>query len=341
MRVWIDLANSPHPLLFAPVARTLEAEGHEVLLTARDNAQTVELARERWPDVEVVGGQSPRGRVAKLGKIEQRVRALRTWAATKRPGVALSHNSYAQILAARSLRIAAVTAMDFEHQPANHLAFRFATTVVLPEVLPARLIRWQGGSSRKVIRYAGLKEELYIGDFVPDTGVLNKVGLSARPRTVVVVRTPPSRALYHPSANPVFEDALRIICAQDDVACIALARHKEQTAAIEAMGLPNCIVPHSAIDSRSLMYAADVMIGAGGTMTREAALMGIPTWTAFAGIAPAVDLWLERQGLLKRLRAASQVSSLRPRPTEPHTPGELRARAAAIERVLVDATLTA
>ena len=65
MRIWIDLSNSPHPLLFKPVARELEALGHSVAVTARDNAQTVELARERWPDVTVIGGPSPKGRKAK------------------------------------------------------------------------------------------------------------------------------------------------------------------------------------------------------------------------------------------------------------------------------------
>ena len=69
MKIWIDFSNSPHPLLFAPVARRLEAEGHEVLVTARDNAQTIELARERWPAVEVIGGPSPRGRASKVATL--------------------------------------------------------------------------------------------------------------------------------------------------------------------------------------------------------------------------------------------------------------------------------
>ena len=84
---------------------------------------------------------------------------------------------------------------------------------------------------------------------------------------------------------------------------MVLTRHAEQIAAIEALGLPNCVVPRAAIDSRSLVYAADLMIGAGGTMTREAAVMGIPTWTLFAGKTPAVDEWLERHGMLSRLTA--------------------------------------
>ena len=66
MKIWIDLSNSPHPLLFAPIARRLEQAGHEVLITARDNAQTLQLARERWPAVEVIGGDSPRGRLSKM-----------------------------------------------------------------------------------------------------------------------------------------------------------------------------------------------------------------------------------------------------------------------------------
>ena len=45
----------------------------------------------------------------------------------------MSHNSYAHIVAARSLGIRAVTAMDFEHQPANHVGFRLA------ELLPIGL----------------------------------------------------------------------------------------------------------------------------------------------------------------------------------------------------------
>jgi predicted glycosyltransferase len=273
---------------------------------------------------------------------------LRRWAAGARPDVALSHNSYAQIVAATSLRIPAVTAMDFEHQPANHLAFRLAGTILLPEVLPLPALRRQGATARKTVFYPGLKEELYIGDFEPDPSVLASVGLTARGpgvrtsgQTVVVARTPPTRALYHGFANPLFEQALQTICSQENVVCVALTRHPEQIAAIDELQLHNCIVPRSAIDSRSLMYEADAMIGAGGTMTREAALMGIPTWTLFAGSAPAVDLWLERQGKLARLTSPHQVAQLAPRSTPPHTTEELRGRARAIEDVFVAATLRA
>jgi uncharacterized protein len=339
LKVWIDCANSPHPLLFAPVARRLETEGHEVLVTARDHAQTIELARERWPRLEAIGGPSPRARAAKLQTIGRRVRELRRWAAATRPHIALSHNSYGQIVAARSLRIPSVTGMDFEHQPANHVAFRLARTILLPDVLPLAALRWQGAAGRKVVQYPGLKEELYIGDFTPDPSILAKLGLEGRPRIIVVVRSPPTRAVYHPSANSMFESVLRTICLQNGVACVALARHPEQTAAIEALGFRNLIVPRRAIDSRSLIYAADAIIGAGGTMTREAAVMGIPTWTMFAGTTPAVDTWLERQGMLKRLVTPDQLAELTPRHGQPRSPADMRRRGEAIERVFVEVTV--
>lgn len=341
MNIWIDFSNSPHPLLFAPVARRLEEAGHDVFVTARDNAQTIDLARERWPAVEVIGRPSPRGRSSKVATIYERMVDLRRWAARVRPDVALSHNSYAQIAAARSLRIPAVTAMDFEHQPANHLAFRLATTVLVPEILPMQAIRRQGAVGAKVVRYPGLKEELYVGDFKPDAEILAKVGIAPRPQIVAVARTPPTRAVYHASSNPLFEATIRTLCSREGVVCVVLARHPEQIAEIESLGMRNCIVPRKAVDSRSLVYAADVMIGAGGTMTREAALIGIPTWTLFAGKTPAVDVSLERHGMLRRLTRAEQLADLTPRRARPRTPEELRASGKVLADVLVRETLAA
>ena len=339
MRIWIDLANSPHPLFFAPVARKLEEMGHEILVTARGHAQTVALTLERWPEADVLGGRSPGSRLAKARSISERAVALRGWAQARRPAVAVSHNSYAQLVAARSLRIRAVTAMDYEHQPANHLAFRLARTVLMPELLPGWRTRWQGATAGKVVRYPGLKEELYLGDFTPDQDVLKKLGLQSRPRTVVVARTPPGFALYHRFQNPLFEAAIRSACEQPGVVCVVLPRHADEVAAIQALGLRNCITPGLSIDARSLLYAADAVIGGGGTMTREAALLGLPTWSVFAGRVPAVERWLEGQGRLTRLQRADQLTALGPRRCEPIPPCALRRRGAAIEQVIVGAVI--
>lgn len=339
MRVWIDLSNSPHPLLFAPVARRLEQLGHEVGVTARDNAQTLELTLERWPDAEIIGGQSPRSRAGKVHAIGDRVRLLARWAKQFDADVALSHNSYAQIVAARLLGLSVVTAMDYEGQPANHLGFRLAHTVLLPEALRGSGVERQGASARRTRFYDGFKEELYLGDFKPDAAVLDEVGGADRERPLVVLRTPPSRASYHQFESPLFAAAIERLGRERDLRCVALVRHAEQRSALESLGCPNLLIPEHAIDSRSLMYHADLFIGAGGTMTREAALMGVPTFTVFAGERAAVDRELERRGCLRRLHDVPEMLPVQKRRDGLKPLEQLRTRATGLIETFVDATL--
>lgn len=338
MRVWIDLANSPHPMLFEPVSAALRERGAEVLLTARDHAQTAELARERWPEVEILGGASRSGRVPKAAAIAERVATLRRWARRNRPDVALSHNSYAQIAAARLLRIPAVTAMDYEHQSANHLAFRLARTVLVPEAVPDGALRAQGARGAKLVRYPGFKEMLYLGRFEPDGSVLERLGIEPGPgEPLVVVRSAPAGATYHPGENELALELLRRLAAQPAVHTVLLPRHPEQRRAAEALGLPRCIVAPGAVDGRSLLCAADLFVGAGGTMTREAALLGVPSLSAFEGPQPAVDRRLVELGLLGVLRGPEDVEGVAPRERAEPPLGQLREAGERIEREFVAA----
>ena len=297
LEVWIDLANSPHPLLFAPVVRRLEELGHSVVITARDHAQTVELTQRTWQRFDVVGGSEP-GEPTRQGADASRPHQRPAGVGRdRRPDVALSHNSYAQIVAARTLRVPIVTAMDFEHQPANHLAFRLATLVLLPEALPGAIARRQGATKRKVWRYPGLKEAIYLGDFEPDPDVLSELGLArSDERALVVARTPPARALYHRFGNPLFAEALRVVARQPHVQSVVLARHPEQVSRACRDGPPQ--LHHPLLGNRFSLTAVQGRSGdrRGRHDDPGGGAMGVPTFTLFAGRAPAVDRWLEGSG---------------------------------------------
>ncbi len=342
MKVWIDLSNSPHALLFAPISRRLRCDGHEVLVTARDNAQTVELAHQHWEEITVIGGRSLDGRLAKGRGMLQRIGDLASWARRARPDVALSHNSYGQIVAARRLGIRAVTAMDYEHQPANHLAFRLANSILLPAALRETALRRQGATPRKIRFYDGLKEEIYLGDFEPSSRVLADLRVPRREGEVLVVaRTPPTGALYHRSDNPLFGQILDVVCRHPRVSCVVLCRHPEQRRELAELKLENLILPEHAVDARSLLYGADLVVGAGGTMTREAALLGVPTVSIFAGRTPAADRWLEKRGALRQLRSVEDLPPLQPRSKRLQEPSELRAREELLIEEFVDAVTDA
>lgn len=299
MRVWIDFANSPHVALFEPVVERLRAENATLVLTARDHAQTLDLVQRALGDVHIVGGESPRGTIQKGVSIAARASALFRVARATRPDVALSHGSYAQVLAARAAGVTAVTMMDYEFQPANHLSFRIANRVVVPMIFPDAALRRFGARKHKVIRYEGFKEELYLGNFRPNDAILSELGLDAS-RVIAVMRPPPEGALYHRAGNDRFDRLLADAAAREDVQVVVLPRVPQQAAAY--VGRPNLIVPERPVDGRSLVAHADLMIGAGGTMNREAALLGTPTYTVFARRLAAVDVELMRRGLLRDLR---------------------------------------
>jgi uncharacterized protein len=314
IRVWIDLSNSPHVRLFEPLIRTFEGRDWQTLVTVRDHAQTLPLARERWSDVAVIGGRSPSGRAAKGRAVLERARDLARFARSVRPDVALSHGSYAQIVAARAVGVPVATMMDYEHQPANHLSFRLATRVIVPDAFPKAALRRQGAGAGRVVRYSGFKEELYLAEFEPNRAVVAELGLD-EDRVLAVFRPPPAGALYHRSVNERFDDVLREAVERDDVQAVLLPRWDEQSTRYR--GVPGLCIPDKAIDACSLMASADVVIGAGGTMNREAALLGTPAYTVFTGALAAVDAELIRLELLYDLRDSASRPKLvrKPRAT--------------------------
>jgi uncharacterized protein len=297
VKIWIDLANSPHVPLFEPVVTEGRVRGHELILTARDHAQTRTLAEDAWPDVTIIGGRSPSGRLAKGRSIASRALALQRFARSRRPEVALSHGSYAQVLAARAARIPAVTMMDYEHQPANHLSFRLARRVIVPRLFPDEKLRRFGARSSKVVRYDGFKEELYLAGVESEPSILTALGLDPA-RVTVAMRPPPKGALYHRKGNVRFHEILDHVVSQG-AQVVLLPRGEEQVASYSRAGV---VIPDRPIDGNALLATIDLMIGAGGTMTRESALLGTPTYTVFLGKLAGADAELIRQGRLVDLR---------------------------------------
>jgi len=307
LRIWIDLANSPHVRLFAAVASYLEEEGHTVGFTARHHAQTVPLAEELGLEFALVGGPSPAGRIKKLVRTAARAQELARWARAWRPDVALSHGSYAQLVAALRLRVPRVTMMDYEFQPANHLSFRLANRLVVPECFPESALRRQGARKNAVVRYPGFKEEVYLVEGAgADASETLAVG---HDELLVLARPSPEGALYLRERNDQFDRALKDALAQG-ARVVVLPRDEIQAARYAAEGAE---VPERPVDSYTAIRAADAVLGGGGTMSREAALLGAHTYTTFSGRLAAVDSELIRRGWLHDLRDGQLVLRKRDR----------------------------
>src|SRR5437870_12272032 len=224
MRIWIDLANSPHVPFFRALIPEFTARGNQVEITARDFAQTVELAMKAGMIPHVIGGHGGGSITGKAGNLVGRAASLRKWARDRGLDLAVSHNSYAQIAAAAALGIRTVTLMDYEHQPANHLAFRLASRVIVPSAFPASELKRFGASLRKVKRYDGIKEDVYLADFVRDAALaetLHKLGIASQD-VLVVARAPAREALYHRFENELFDELLAHVNSGEQVKIILL-----------------------------------------------------------------------------------------------------------------------
>ena len=127
---------------------------------------------------------------------------------------------------------------------------------------------------------------------------------------LVVARPPAREALYHRFENELFDELIFHLSSRPDVKIILLPRSDAQRAAYESRKFSNVIMPREALDGANLIAAADFVASAGGTMNREAATLGVPAASVYAGKWAAIDEELVREGRLQRLAAREDIDSL-------------------------------
>jgi hypothetical protein len=308
MRIWVDFTNTAHVIVLRPLVERLEAEGHEVALTARPLSHTVELL-EQWGRPHTVIGRY--GGVARRDKAlaaADRIRRLLRWAHGRRFDHALAHGSTDVPPVSRIVGFPNATMFDYEWAALQHHAnCRLATRVLVPDAIPRERLARYGARGAKLIRYPGLKEEYYLADFEPDRAVLAELGVDGA-EVLNVVRTAPSYALYlGGSETPLLARVLQRAAADPRVRTVVLARTAEQREGVRALGLDRVVVPDRTVDGRSLVALADVLVSAGGTMNREAAVLGTPVWSMFEGPLGGVDEHLVREGRLRLLEDPASI----------------------------------
>jgi predicted glycosyltransferase len=300
-RIWVDLTNPAHVVVLRPLVELLEADEHEVTLTARPLSHTTELLDDWGHPYTAIGHHGGASRLGKALAAGSRTAQAFAFARGKRFDYGLAHGSTDLPPVARVLGFPDTTMFDYEWARLQHeLNCRLATRVLVPDAIPAERIAPYGARPPKLVRYPGLKEEYYLADFEPDPSVLDELGLDREP-VIAVVRTAPSYALYlGGSENELLPRVLRRLL-DEGAQVVVLARTDEQRHALRELD-PELVIPERAVDGRSLAALADLVVSAGGTMIREAAVLGTPVWSIFEGRLGAVDEQLVAEGRVRLLR---------------------------------------
>ena len=309
--IWIDLENSPHVPFFRPIAEELQRRGCTVLLTARDCFQVRELADLFGLKYHLVGHHYGKHKIAKVLGLGVRMLQMVPFALRNKPDLALSHGSRSQFLVSVALRIPMLTVADYEH--VNWMGSLQRSWVVAPEVIPQAALRGLGYEDEKILRYPGIKEDVYVARFKPDDSSRKRLALGSDD-LVILVRPPATEAHYHnPESEKLLDAVFEAISRHHNARVILLPRTPQQEADLRRQWQPlfengRILVPPQVMDGLDLIWCSDLVISGGGTMNREAAALGLPVYSIFRGKIGAVDEYLARTGRLVLVESEEDVT---------------------------------
>jgi predicted glycosyltransferase len=303
MKIWFDLSNSPHINMFRAMIRDLQRQ-HEVIMTCRPLANTIELLEMHGLEHTVVGVHYGRSLSKKIVGFPVRVLQLKRFLEEKLIDVAISQSSFHSPVVARLLGVRAVYLNDNEHAMGNIPAFACANKIMVPEFVSVQNLSRQYASPDKVVRYPGVKEGIYLWESC-ERMQEKRARRQANGKRTVFVRPEPWTAQYYKGARNFLDELLiGMRCAAN---VTVLPRGAEQRDYYGGARFNGIRVIDRPMDIEELAPACDMFIGAGGTMTREMAVLGIPTISVYQDELLDVDRYLLGQNaFLHRTRLGAK-----------------------------------
>jgi predicted glycosyltransferase len=197
--------------------------------------------------------------------------------------------------------------LDYEHVR----GFVHPSWLITPEICPDKAF---AHVTKRILKYPGLKEDVYVPNFKPDPSTLTNLGIN-REELVIVIRPPATEAHYHnPKSEQLFEATVNHVGRQQGVKMVILPRNFTQTALIKRKWPDLCadrkiVIPEHVVDGLNLIWYSDLVISGGGTMNREAAALGVPVYSIFRGKIGAVDQWLSQENRLTLIENEEELYS--------------------------------
>lgn len=286
MKIWIDLTNSPHINFFKPFVKKWKGEGNEVIITTRNLANTIDLIQQNGWEYTEIGGHAGKSKLKKLLYFPRRVFLLYRFLRKHKPNIGVTQSSFYAPIAGKLAGIPTIYMNDNEHAKGNLLAFKYASLNIIPEFLKtvASLNQWD--RKFKMEYYPGIKEGIYLSQSPLDDYKKEKKGKHNK----IFIRLEPWTAQYYKGKND-FMDEL-IIQLKNSYSITILPRGSEQAKHYQTEKFKGVCVANKPIPLEDIFAKCSFFIGAGGSMTRELAYLGIPTLSVYQDELLEVDKFL-------------------------------------------------
>ena len=252
VRIWYDACTGKHTRYGAEVAKHFRKAGHQVVFTIREHPDTLALARILGENPIVVGKYQPATLYSRLKASSKRIIQFSKMFHDNPPDVAISHQSVELCRASFGLGIPIISTADTPHAKAvNKLTLPLADTLVVSEALPSQFLKKY--CSGKIVRFRGVDEVAWIKD-------LKSPKRSGFKKPLIIVREVESKAAYALEMTNRTLSMARKLQSLGNVLLLKRYRSKGEF-----------------VDSARAIANADLVVSAGGTIAREAALQGIPS----------------------------------------------------------------
>lgn len=294
-RIWIDMTNSPHVLFFEPLIRALKKEEAEFLITARPYQQTIELLEEKKFDYTTVGKHYGKNKLRKVFGLFFRSFLLWKEIVKQKSQISfsISHGSPYCSIASNFAGIYNLWTLDGDKtKDVIKPSVRFANKVVIPQIVPKENYVEMGTKADKIIQYPGLKEEVYLWDFKPNRKYLETIGIETD-KPVILMRPEATKAVYIEETDflvPLVE------MLKEDYFVILIPRTPDQKVLYKRIFGNSIFIPTQVLDGPNVIANSSLVISAGGTMNREAVVLGKKVISMRAGAGReeliTIDKWL-------------------------------------------------
>ncbi|MEM1945898.1 MAG: DUF354 domain-containing protein [Candidatus Caldarchaeum sp.] len=306
--VWIDVLTPKQFWFFRRVTEELARRRFDLTVSSRAYEQVLPLIPEfKHAEVMVVGEYGGLHLRDKLIKSVERTRELLQ--AVGEFDCAVSGGSPEAARISYGLGKPHILASDTPNSPVNKLVAPVSAYVLSPWIVGKKPWRKLGVQNQDIVLYRALDPVAWLRSYKPSKQFLHEHGLDER--NYVLVRTPEYKASYFINFGwsvEHFSDFLKKMVKQlRDYKIVVLPRYSDEVAYLCKHLGDEAVVVDRPVKDFSLLYYAEVFVGGGGTMTQEAALLGVPTVSFYPSRLPKVIQYLKNQGLIIHVNSLQKL----------------------------------
>lgn len=291
MKIWIDFINTPQVSFWVPFIKEFKNDNHKIILTCRDSGNTVELLKQQGLDYQIIGKKVGNGVLQKLLFSPKRIYQLYSFISKNNPDVAASQSSFYQPIVARILGIPCLYTNDNEHAKGNLVGFIFARRVLLPIALFSEKFTKKWPLRSKILFYPSVKEAIYLSQN-PDL-----IQLISGKKITIYFRPEPWSAQYYNGPLNFFDETVLMLASEFKV--VILPRDPNQIVHYQQEKFNQIFIAEKPLNLKDIISDCLLFIGAGGSMTREFAVLGIPVISIYQAEKLCVDKYLVDKGQMK------------------------------------------